>query len=198
MIKLKYLLVLSLILFIVCGCSSEASQTTETISKQTYENPWEVPFEERDPKYYLVGETAIYDNYQVLIEPVAKLSAYTTSSGLVITPKQGNLFVLTVVGITNNTDDDITISTERVEAYADNLLVPTSDYTYSINNSFTMLDTLAPGKTAAGAILYEVPDNFKELELDYKTDYFDNKRIVFKLYSDQLPLDTVVSPNTEN
>ncbi|MBO4893754.1 MAG: DUF5067 domain-containing protein [Clostridia bacterium] len=97
-------------------------------------------------------------------------------------PSAGNVFVLCEFEIVNNSDKDVTVSSMlNFEAYCD-------DYTtnLSINAELEREDgknqldgTVAPGKKFNGVIGYEVPSDWKELEIRFTPDWWNDRDIIF-------------------
>lgn len=97
-------------------------------------------------------------------------------------PEEGNVYILCEFEITNNSDEEITVSSIlSFEAYCDD---------YSCSSSFGALmekgdkgqldGTVAAGKKLKGVIGYEVPEEWKELEIHYTPDLVSGKEVVFK------------------
>jgi hypothetical protein len=95
-------------------------------------------------------------------------------------PSDGKVFVLCEFEIENDSDSEINISSlMSFDAYVD-------DYSTSMNLSAqmtsdkTQLDgTIAAGKKMAGAIGYEVPYDWKVLEISFTPDFWDGTDIKF-------------------
>ena len=92
-----------------------------------------------------------------------------------IQPKEGNMYYRMEFEFENISDTDQTISSMLSwNCYADG---------YVINESYIGDDvfdaTISPGKKSRGAIYYEVPIEAKEVELEYETDFWSEKKIIF-------------------
>lgn len=125
---------------------------------------------------FLVGETAELNGVQVTLKGVteSKGSSYNK-------PNDGNLFVLCEFDIANNSDAEIAVSSMMsFNAYCD-------DYacTYSLGaliekGSKNQLDgSVAAGKKFNGVVGYEVPADWKELEISFTPDFWTGKDITF-------------------
>lgn len=124
---------------------------------------------------FAVGEIAELRDVQV------SLIGVTESAGSSFnTPNEGNVFVLCEFEITNNSKEEITVSSMlSFEAYCD-------DYTcsYSLSallekgNKNQLDGTVAAGKKFKGVIGYEVPENWGELEVHFAPDFW-GKDIIF-------------------
>ena len=129
-----------------------------------------------DKNIFNVGETVQLKDVQVLFIGVTEStgSAYNK-------PSEGNVFILCELEITNNSKEEIAVSSMlSFEAYCD-------DYTcsYSIGallekgNQNQLDGTVAAGKKLKGVVGYEVPANWQELELHFTPDFWSGKDIVF-------------------
>lgn len=125
---------------------------------------------------FLVGETAELNGVQVTLKGVteSKGSSYNK-------PNDGNVFVLCEFDIANNSDAEIAVSSMMsFNAYCD-------DYacTYSLGaliekGSKNQLDgSVAAGKKFNGVVGYEVPADWKELEISFIPDFWTGKDITF-------------------
>lgn len=118
---------------------------------------------------------------------VATLVSAETSEGTQFNkPSDGNVFLICEFEIENNSTKEITVSSMlSFNAYADD---------YAISQSFAgvlaadkpQLDgSVAAGKKMKGAISYEVPTDWKELEIRYTPDYWKGSEIIFVATSGQ-------------
>lgn len=124
---------------------------------------------------FSVGETAEYNDVQV------SLLNITESSGSEYnTPDEGNIFVLAEFEIVNNSDKELNISSLMMfDAYQDGYSTSLS-LTAEMEAGNESLDgTVAPGKKMKGTIGYEIPEGYKELEINVQTDAWSNKKIKF-------------------
>lgn len=132
--------------------------------------------DKKEDNIFLVGETA------ELSKIVVSMVNVTESTGSAYnTPTEGNVFVLCEFEIANNSDEEITVSSMMsFEGYCD-------DYscTYSLSaimekgNKNQLDGTVAPGKKINGVIGYEVPADWKELEIHFTPNVWRGKEIVF-------------------
>lgn len=124
---------------------------------------------------FRVGETAEFKNIQ------ATLLNVTESNGSEFnTPEEGKVFVLAEIEITNNSDKDLAISSMMsFEAYQDGYSTSTS-FSAMMENTAEQLDgTISPGKKMKGVIGYELPIDYKELEIHLSLDLLSDTKIVF-------------------
>ena len=99
--------------------------------------------------------------------------------------EDGKVFVLIELQIENLSRKEITVnSLFAIDALCDNYAID-----YSINaemNADNVLPTtdLAPGKMVKGQKAFEVPEDWKEIDVTFKTDLFSGEKIEFILYNE--------------
>ena len=175
---LTILLVL-LVLFIIVGSTGDDDEPvhvnpTGPASEITSTTP---SITSKDKKAtFAPGETAELRGVSTTLVQVTESngSAYNQ-------PTDGNIFVICEFEIENNSDYEIVVSSMlSFEAYCD-------DYacTYSLSailekeNKNQLDGTVAPGKKFNGVIGFEVPEDWKELEVHFTPDTWSSKDIVF-------------------
>lgn len=95
-------------------------------------------------------------------------------------PSEGNIFVMAEFEVDNNSDSEIVVSSAlSFDAYADGYSL-----SYSVNalmaNKKTQLDgTVAPGKKIKGVIGYEVPVEWKEIEIHFTENVWSSNKMEF-------------------
>lgn len=161
------------------GDSNDVKKVDSKSSTKTEAKKDNTPETTKEKTSFNVGETAEYKNIQITLEKVI------TSQGddMFVKPDDGKEFVLCVFKIQNNSDEDITISSiVSFEAYLDDA---------SINQDFLGVQTkegkkynsldgdIASGKKMEGVISYEVPKDWKKLEVNVKPDAWSSKKITF-------------------
>lgn len=166
--KKSFLIYLIILPLFLTGCeSSNNSESTEQ-------------------KVYTVGDTAILDGYEVRLDTIGDSSFITTNLGLIQNASAGREFLYPGWSVGNATEDDVSVSASDFECYIDNVLVEMDITTYSITQPFTAVNTLAPGKVTQGLILYQIPTGWKKGEFYFKTNKFEDERIIFEFTPDQV------------
>lgn len=97
-------------------------------------------------------------------------------------PENGNIFVLVELEIANKSKEEIAVSSIlSFDAYCDGY---TCNYSFSaiMNASNQMDGSIAPGKRMRGQIGFEVPVDWKELEVHYSPDVWSSKKVEFVIY----------------
>lgn len=183
----KWIVIAVVILLIIGATTSDSSddepqkvanQTTSELNKtdnnQTEKNnitPTETP---KEKTAFYIGETAELKGVQVT------MTNFEESTGKdYITPTNENIFALAEFEIVNNTDSELSISSIlSFDAYAD-------DYSLNYSLSAAMLKdgqlngTIAAGKKMKGWIGWEVPEDYKNIEIHFTDNVWKNGKFVF-------------------
>ena len=132
------------------------------------------------PLTFTVGETAQYKGINVTFVEVKENEGDTFNK-----PSDGNKFVLAVFEIENKSDEQFNFSSIMCsEAYYDGYSVDTS-LLAGLGATESSLDgDCAPGKKLRGYLAYELPADYKELEIQLQLDIWDDEKIVFVYNND--------------
>ena len=125
---------------------------------------------------FRIGETAELKGVSVTLVNV------TESNGSQFnTPTDGNVFVLCEFEIANNSDKDVNVSSMMsFGAYCDDYTCTFSLTALMEKGNKNQLDgTVAAGKKFNGVIGYEVPADWRELEVRFTPDFWSGKEIIF-------------------
>ena len=125
---------------------------------------------------FYIGETAELDKVQTTLIDVTESTGSEYNQ-----PNEGNVFVLCEFEICNNSDTEIAVSSMlSFEAYCDDYTCSGSFSALLEKGDKNQLDgTVAAGKKFKGVVGYEVPEDWKELEIRYTPDYWNGNDIVF-------------------
>lgn len=132
--------------------------------------------EEKD--VFTKGEIAEMNGVQVTLKD------YEESNGTeFLTPDDGNVFVIVTFEIANNSDSEITVSSiASFEAYVDDYSVSTSISAESVKDGVGILDgTVAAGKKMGGIIGYEVPKDWKNMEISFTDNVWSDSAFKFEI-----------------
>ena len=163
----------------LCACSSEPTLVgTATDSANT---ATETPTTAASEKAFTVGDSVELDDVVVSFVDISE-----SKGTKYFKPADGNVFLACEFEITNNSDEDLTISSIlSFEAYCDDYTCEYSITALSANNDKKQLDgTVAAGKKMKGIVAYEVPSDWKELEVHYTLDVLSSREIVFVATND--------------
>ena len=155
---------------------TKESATTDSTQSSEKETEQATAPEKEDKTTFLVGETAELKGVQVTLASVTENngSAYNK-------PTDGNVFVLCEFEIANNSDNEINISSMMsFDAYCDDYACTFSLTALMEKGNKNQLDgTVAAGKKFNGVVGYEVPTDWKELEINFTPDFWSGKDITF-------------------
>ena len=95
-------------------------------------------------------------------------------------PDSGKVYLLCEFNIVNNTKEDLTVSSIlSFEGYCDGYKL---DYSFgAIMAANTQMDaTLAPGRRLKAEMGFQVPRNWKTIEIEYTPDIWSRDKLVFE------------------
>lgn len=143
------------------GKAAPASGKTQN-EKPNKEEPSKDSEKETNSTLTGPGQTITTKNFKVTLEKLRKLEGNDFSK-----PKDGNEFVEIVMLIENISKKDYTVSSMLMfDAYHDGFSVNESITAGIISDDPTMNGKLAAGKKLRGKLSYELPSDWKELEID--------------------------------
>ena len=155
--------------------SSTTSSTVQTDNAAASQEAAPTP----EPKTtYTVGETAEDKDIKVTL-----VSAEQSTGSQFLTPADGNIYVVLEFEIENNSNTDISVSSlASFEAYCDDYSV-NMDLTANLlyDNKNQLDGSVATGKKMNGVIGYEVPADFKTLEVKFTPSFWSNRAITFEI-----------------
>ena len=155
---------------------AETASPDQTEVKKESESEKEPEPKKEDKNAFYVGETAELKGVTVTLVSVNESmgSAYNT-------PTDGNVFVLCEFEIANESNKEISVSSMMsFEAYCDDYTCTLSLGALMEKGNKNQLDgTVAAGKKFNGVVGYEVPTDWKELEVNFTPDFWSGKDITF-------------------
>lgn len=154
------------------GGSGEPTKVGDSATNQNQDTESRT---EQEKTTFSVGEQVELNNV------IVTLNSVTESSGSQFNkPSDGNTFILCEFTIENNSEKDLGISSIMCfEAYVDDFSTSMS-LTATIEADKGQLDgTVAAGKKMNGAIGYEAPADWSEIEIRFTPDFWSNKDIIF-------------------
>ena len=170
----------TLLITALSGCN-EISSTPQLVSKaegvfsESLAHDESSEAKEAKTEFY-IGETAELDKVQTTLIDVTESTGSEYNQ-----PDERNVFVLCEFEICNNSDTEIAVSSMlSFEAYCDDYTCSGSFSALLEKGDKNQLDgTVAAGKKFKGVVGYEVPEDWKELEIRYTPDYWNGNDIVF-------------------
>lgn len=129
-----------------------------------------------DKNEFNVGETAELNGVSVTLKNVTESTGSEYNK-----PAEGNVFVLCEFEISNNSDKEITVSSMMsFDAYCDDYACTLSLTALIEKGNKNQLDgAVAAGKKFNGVIGYEVPADWKEMEINFTPDFWSGKDMTF-------------------
>lgn len=172
--KIKWILIIVAIIIILAlatnGSDDEPKKVGDS-SPTTGQKP-----SNSESKKFTKGETAEYKNVQVT------LTDYFESNGSeYLKPTDGNIFLIVEFEIANNSKEEISVSSllsfdAYVDGYSTSLSISAET---SIENASSLDGTVAAGKKIKGILGYEIPSDWKEFEINYTHDIWDDTKFEF-------------------
>ncbi len=172
----KWIVIGVIALIVIVAATSGDDEPTKVDNPQKQEESTNTSNETTVKKdTFSVGETAELHDIQVT------LTQYKETNGSEWNrPADGKVFLLAEFEIVNNSDDDLAVSSMlSFEAYADDYSL---EYSLSamIDNEETQLDgSVAVGKKMKGWIGYEVPRNYKNVEIQFVDNVWSDNPFKF-------------------
>ena len=166
--KITSLLTVCVLLFSLTACFSEQPSLVGSGDNSSTEPAGD--------KTFKVGDTVELDDIVVSFVGVTE---HTGSEFL--KPADGKIFVLCEFEISNNSNSDLAVSSIlNFEAYYDNYACELSISALAEKGDKEQLDgSVSAGKKMKGVVGYEIPADWKELEVHYTPDLLSSEKIVF-------------------
>lgn len=129
----------------------------------------------KEKQTFSVGETAELNGVSV------KFDSCTESNGSQFnTPDDGNVFLLCEFSIDNQSDKDIAVSSiASFNAYVDDYSKNLSISAIIATDKAQLDGAVAAGKKMTGVVGYEVPKDWKEIEIRFTPDFWSGNEITF-------------------
>ena len=172
--KKSNLLLIGIIALVVIIIAAAAGGSDEPVK---VDNPSDNTTNKTEtPSSFKVGETANLKDVLVSLVNVTESNGSSFN-----TPQDGYVFVLCEFTIENNSTKELTVSSLlSFEAYCDDYATSMSISALMEKGDKEQLDgKVAPGKKFNGIIGYELPTDWKELEIKFTPDVWFGKDITF-------------------
>lgn len=169
-------LLVLLVLIGIFGSTGDSDEPKKAADSGVSKAESTVGTKKEEPTEFLVGETAELKGVSVTFVNAVESTGSTYNQ-----PTEGNVFVLCEFEIANDSDKEIAVSSMMsFEAYCDDYTCNFSLTALMEKGSKNQLDgTVAPGKKFNGVIGYEVPADWKELEIRFTPDFWSGRDIIF-------------------
>lgn len=163
------------------GSDSEDSSpdTTTTTSTDAAEDTESTDEGEQTPE--AEEESNIFYPGDVLETDDLKLSYLScgeySDDNILIEPGEGNKFVSFEFEFENTGNTDLSVGSFGFNCYADGY--EASQALVTSDNSLTSIATLSPGRKASGIVVFEVPTDATEIEVEYETNFWTQDKAIF-------------------
>ncbi len=153
-----------------CGNSNDLPQKETNVEKAS-----EVTSQKTEDKNFGLNDTAVFKNLKVTATKLEESNGKDYFN-----PESGNVFVGVNFEIENISDETQSISSLLLfDAYADDIKC---EYSLSANVAFgdgTLDGEISPGKKLVGWYAVEVPQEWKQLEFEVKSDWLSDSKAKF-------------------
>lgn len=173
------IIVVVVLVLAVAGFNGQEDDPAPSEPTQTMQSGTSVPSKEPDAepekKGYAVGEAGSLKNVEVTLVSVTE-----SEGGDFFEPEEGNVFVLCEFNIANNSKEELSVSSVlSFDAYCDDYACSYSLTAQMASDKSQLDGTVAAGKKMSGVIGYEVPTDWKELEVHFSPSVWSGKDMVF-------------------
>lgn len=176
--KITSLVLIGVLMLGLCACSSEPSlvgtaPTGNNVSIETTAASADNTFK--------LGDQVELDGVVVSFIDLIESTGVQFAA-----PAEGKVFVLCEFEITNNSSEELAVSSMlNFEAYCDDYSCEYSLSALMAKEDKDQLDgSVAAGKKMKGVIGYEIPSDWKELEIQYTPNILSDNKIVFTATND--------------
>lgn len=158
------------------GEVSKEDTNSDSVNETTMDNAEQA--EQEDVKtVYHVGDILKDGDMQI----VYMSSGEHTTDNEFLQPAEGNKYIYIQLAFENTSaDTDLAVSSFSFECYADGY---NSEAYYGEDD--TLSSTLSPGRSASGYLYFEVPEDAENIEIEYETNFFTEKKVTFAFDGDQ-------------
>lgn len=147
--------------------TEQTDSTANTPANSTEQTP------EKEDNVYHAGESFEANGLKITYEKAEKWE----SSNMFLQPKDGKMYIRLYITAENVSNTDRYISSFEFSCYADGV---TADSSYVGDDTFSS-DTLSKGRKTNGYIYFEVPKDAKDIEVEYETSFWTDKKAILKV-----------------
>lgn len=164
--------------------TTTSTSTGNTATDNNQQQQQEQQQQAQAPSVLTVGQQATVNGITVGLTG-ASLGSALNLNGLSQPAASGKEFLVCSFAVHNGSESDAVVSTASFEGYCDNQTCQVSGYTYMSDNGFTADFSLAPGRETSGVIVYEVPQGWQLMEIEFKPNMFLGDSLNFEIRPDQ-------------
>lgn len=163
---LVFIFVFSMLMIILMSDDSNVDNSAETGN--------EINTSSNDRLYVDLGETLNANGLKITCKKVEDWK----SDNMFIEADEGNKFIRAYFVMENTNDNDYVLGGLDFECYADNSKMEMS---YFGDNIIELYSTISSGRKLEGYIYFEVPKNANEIEIEYETNFWTDKKAYFRV-----------------
>lgn len=175
--KIGLVLLVLIVIGVVYSCASGDTEQTEKENKvvvedteQATEATTEASTEQEKAKE---GSTFTAGDLKITVDKVSKnFTDYEDEFGF-YTPQDGNKYVMAEFTFENTGDSDAFVSAYDFTCYADNT---NCEQSFLFDDEDFSSVNLSPGRNVSFKVYFEVPENAKNIELEYETDMWTGEK----------------------
>jgi hypothetical protein len=149
----------------------KVSSNEETQIQSTENHSTETATEEKVNEPFKVGDTVETEDLRITFLKAEPFKNEYDEA------EKGNEYYKFELEFVNISDSDQYISSTDFNCYADGY---DCEMTYA-DEGKALDATLSPGKKTKGIVCFEVPKNFKDISLEYETDFWDESKVCFEV-----------------
>lgn len=146
-------------------------ETETTVADKVVSTQDETEETDTVPEKYYVGQTWNNDFLNVSYLECGEFTNYSEF----FPPKDGNKIIFAAFEFENVSDSDKTVLAYNFSCYADGY----SCEAYFAADDAGFSETLSSGRKIKGNVYFEVPENAKEIDIEYDTNFWTSENIVF-------------------
>ena len=127
-----------------------------------------------DNLYVGIGETLNANGLKITCQRIEDWN----SNNMFIKADDGYKFIRAYFVMENTNDNDYILGGLDFECYADDSKMEMSYYG---DNAIELYSTISSGRKLEGYIYFEVPKNANEIEIEYETNFWTDKKAYFRV-----------------
>lgn len=184
--KLKWIIIAVVVVIIIAAVAGgggddkpkKVADSNTSEEKETNKKDETDKTEKKEETIFKIGETAELNDVRVTMK-----NYYESGGSEFNKPTDGNVFLLVEFEIENNTKKELAISSMMsFEAYSDDYALNYSLSAVLAREGANQLDgQIAAGKKMNGVIGYEVPADWKNVEIHFTDNVWSNNKFKFEI-----------------
>ena len=172
--KKKYLIIFAVLLVVIIAVSANGDSSGKTNKTTTAENKTQTTKVAQTEKsnIFSVGEVMETKTLKITFKSAEKWNKYNSFNA----PKSGNDIIRVGFEIENKSSSDMFYNPYDFDCYVDGVACEKYIWAEDLMQS----GTLSSGRKASGYVYFEVPEDLKEAEIEYETNFWTSNKVIFK------------------